>query len=139
MFTREDVTEALLQVIAEKGPNYVYPHAGGICSYSEDGQPSCIVGHVMAALDPEGFEKVVRIEEATGLSGDARDVLQGRWEKTDWGTDDVLYDVGSHTFTEDEALIRALSLTQSAQDVGHTWGEAYVRYEEVLALPHITW
>lgn len=45
----------LRQVVAEKGANYVYPESergpNGICRYRRyDGQPSCIIGHVLDTL-----------------------------------------------------------------------------------------
>ena len=46
MIGQPEVLEALRAVVAEKGPNYVYPEPA--CVYAISRKPSCIVGHVYA-------------------------------------------------------------------------------------------
>lgn len=122
-FTDEQVAEALENALALKGAGYVYPRNDGKeapfpCTYSnDDGTPSCIVGHVIAELDPELFKKV------------------GEWEKSEQGWDEgtafltVFYAFPTR-FTPGQA--RALQRAQGAQDDGSTWGAAVRRFEESL-------
>lgn len=117
-FTREEVTAAIEEAVAEKGNDYIYPNYDYGCSYAdENGEPSCIVGHVVAKLDPEKFAAVVDLEDGPG----------GSWpvyRRSDYEFQKV---VGFGDIFDDET-IRALSAAQSRQDKGDTWGEALVGY-----------
>lgn len=106
------VTPIIRQVVAEYGTDYIYkaderhPERYGVdCYYQENGQPSCIVGHV---LDRAGVE------------------YEPYWD--DEGEDAL-------TVLENapEDLAQALQHAQYAQDDGHTWGEALTAYEEMLS------
>lgn len=117
-YTQDAVTEALEKIIAEKGGDYLYPpaQAGTTCTYVEqDGTPSCIVGHIIAALDPEGFQAIREEEEATGGSTDVATALR------EWAEADI-----------DTELIRALQEAQNKQDAAGTWGEAFDVYRGYL-------
>lgn len=132
-FTTDAVTEALHKIVAEKGADYVYPGARGTCMYSErDGSPSCIVGHVVAVLEPEAFEKIVEIEAAEGESTDARALLGGWGVDYDWETGD--YRMKTPALVEyDNEVSNALELAQRAQDGGLTWGEAQEYFDRYIS------
>jgi len=133
-FNRTTVTATLERVVAEYGEDYVYPKAGATCSYSEQGEPSCIVGHVIAALNPEAFEKIAELEDATGVSGSATSVVLGNWEHTDWSSAvDEDEDLNAVTLTEDGRLASALNEAQRQQDAGATWGIALSAFYTALA------
>lgn len=122
-FDRETVTQVLNEVVAEFGEHYVYPGRHDImgCVYavaSEDDPdefaPSCIVGQVIARIDPEAFQKLGEMEARLG-SKTARFIFT---------------DESSPLFgrTNDAALVSGLYFAQSEQDLGGTWGEALARY-----------
>lgn len=105
----------LRQVVAEKGANYVYPESekapGGICRYRYDGQPSCIIGHVLDTLGiivPPLYESI-----------SAADLLSnfGASEQVQW----------------------VALMAQHAQDNALSWGEAlaYAEYgdESIWVVP----
>jgi len=108
--TREAVTAAIEKVVAEKGADYVYDREHGGCTYSEQTPegvvPSCIVGHVIAKMDPELFQRVAEYESETG----------GFW----W----TGVDIRIPGIEQDSAVKYALREAQDAQDDGDTWGEA---------------
>lgn len=112
------VQEALKESVEEKGADYVYPYAKGLgaCKYAEnDGSPSCIVGHVLAKLDPEMFAKV---KEAEGRESGSFPVS-------------MLLDA-EEFYSEVELsfpLVTALASAQNMQDTGSTWGEALASFE----------
>ncbi|UVG35066.1 hypothetical protein SEA_CECE_317 [Microbacterium phage Cece] len=122
-FDRETVTQVLNEVVAEFGEHYVYPRrldALG-CVYavaSEDDPdefaPSCIVGQVIARIDPEAFQELGALEARLG-SKTARFVF---------------LDESSPLFgrTDDLAIVNGLYYAQSEQDLGGTWGDALARY-----------
>ena len=113
-FTIDDVMAAMQAVVAEKGEDYVYPHAGpgGMdCVYAEDGMPSCIVGHVIYRLDPKEFAKVVELENRSGSAPATSLQDEGYISKG-------MFDDETEQF---------LYHAQSQQDAGKTWGEALSR------------
>lgn len=124
-YTRENVTKALEDAVALKGEDYVYPGSSHQqCYYSVQDEdlgtvPSCIVGHVIAVLDPEGFEKVAAFESCTGDSKSARAVL-------DYGSLEGVKTI------QDDGLVYALTCAQSVQDNGRTWGEALNSFRSAL-------
>lgn len=123
-FTTDVVTETLHRIVADKGADYVYPNAGGTCRYSEpDGSPSCIVGHVVAALEPEAFAKTVELEAETGDTTDARNYLAGWQTAYDWDRNYYQYET-PRLVDYESTLAEALELAQRAQDGGLTWGQA---------------
>lgn len=133
-FTRENVTAALKDIVAEYGEDYVYPAAGATCTYSqpEDGKlvPSCIVGHVIYRLAPEAFAVIADLEAITnfGDSSPAQEVLRGALG--DFGVQDNSAHLDP--LTEDRDLVYALTEAQGAQDTGHTWGQALEAYLDEL-------
>ncbi|AXC36209.1 hypothetical protein SEA_MUSETTA_105 [Microbacterium phage Musetta] len=119
-FTDEQVTEAIEKVVAERSPDYVYKSGrddNGCFYASKDGEsPSCVVGFVVNALNPEAFRKIVEVEINAGESFEVQDAL---------------------TYTDGELNIstearRALQKAQDEQDNGKPWGEALASYKAVL-------
>lgn len=118
-YTAEQVLDTLAKVVAGK-EDYVYrldqrDKDGNVqCNYAEDdGSPSCIVGHVAAALDPDLFSDLAEGEQG----GNSFSVLSA-----------------SHYFRshfEGRALM-ALQAAQSAQDGGRSWGTAYIEARNAI-------
>lgn len=106
--TEEIVTPIIRELVAEFGEDYVYKKEEQeadedvICSYQENGKPSCIVGHV---LHRAGVE------------------YNPDWEGGPCGT--FLRGEGVPGY-----LANALGFAQVQQDIGKTWGEALNAYEE---------
>lgn len=82
MITADDAIKALREVVAERGPEYVYvapnvrdePDEVDADGYpidafptyvEEDGTPGCAVGAVMAKLDPSNFARLAGFEGHT--------------------------------------------------------------------------
>lgn len=112
-YTAEQVLDTLAQVVSGK-EDYVYrldqrdQHGSVECNYAEDdGSPSCIVGHVAAALDPHLF----------------RDLAEGEREGDSFSVMSASHYFRSHF--EDRAL-ETLQAAQSAQDEGLSWGTALI-------------
>jgi hypothetical protein len=144
VITRAEVAEALDKVVAERGQDYVYPRAenGDQCLYSfEDGRPACIVGAVIALVDPEGFERIVEKEspqpspyygeEEVLVRREAGSVkaiaaIVGKERGPEYGAWKPFV-----TF-EDEATVDALLEAQRAQDVNRPWGEARQEFVDAV-------
>ncbi|AVR57209.1 hypothetical protein PBI_KIERAN_48 [Microbacterium phage Kieran] len=137
--TVREVTEALDQLVIERGPGYVYPDAGNgdNCFYSfEDGTPGCVVGAVLAKVAPEAFEELVVREapqdDGNGAvyrpsAGNVAKVVKGaEWPHQPTEQLEPYWLVQA----ESPALGAALRDLQTAQDCGDTWEvarEAFVR------------
>lgn len=108
--TNEEIIAAARAAVRQKGADYVYlKDAAGNCYYAnEDGSPSCIVGFVLSALDPDLFQRVAEKDNDTTF-------IQIE------GLDD---------FTPEQRYV--LQRAQADQDFGDTWGEA-LREIEALA------
>jgi hypothetical protein len=120
--TKNAVTETLKSLLAEKGEDYIYPGAGRHCTYSEgDGAPSCIVGHVVAALDTEMFERIVEVERYDGESWSAAQMFS-----EGFGDDRIVVS------TDSKVLAVALQAAQYVQDTGASWGNAVKAYNEII-------
>ena len=108
------VTEAIEAVVAEKGEDFVYDvevHGDGAnCLYVKDGQPSCIVGHVMARLGYP-LDMFIGLEGQTPITGPFLDVFSG---------------LPGH-------VAAALNSAQIRQDGGKTWGESLDAYKKYLS------
>lgn len=100
------------EIIAEKGSDYIYKKDersnntdSVTCAYVENGVPSCIVGHVLAA---------------TGLTDEQLLELEMSGYNIDMG-------VTTLDFLDcDDLTLSFLSSLQAAQDIGQEWGRAYV-------------
>lgn len=145
-FTRESVTAAFEQIIAQYGADHRYEkqfrsnaaNKNMGCYYTlprvsdEAFAPACIVGHLVYRLEPYTFGIIGALEEETGNSCGASTLLDGLWAS--WSDEDGNIPEDAHRLTEDWTLINAVSKAQSAQDGGGTWGEAYQVYREYLEL-----
>lgn len=135
-FTRQDVLEAARKIVAEKGPDYVYPRnsingGGGYGTntgpvYAEDGKPSCLVGHVVHALDPEAFAHLASVEEAYGT--EAAESLTYHGFDSD-AEDESNYHYLPEDFWDVEAET-LMNSAQTSQDVGNPWGVALAQAED---------
>lgn len=123
--TKEQTIAALREVV-EGREDYIYePQEGEFCTYSNpDGGPSCIVGWVLAKLDPEAFEKIAGLE----FPGDGLHPREFAF-KLDLAVDPASYyeqavaeAVGD--FAPD--AVNALSRAQLRQDANLSWGEAVI-------------
>jgi hypothetical protein len=99
--------ELLIDIVDQYGEDVVYERvpkvAGGsgmVCQYQDRGQPSCIVGHVLARA---GVPMDVLYE---------LDVLGAPADR-----------LGSHVRVDGQAA-QVLNAAQCVQDAGKTWGEA---------------
>jgi len=116
--TEEQVTEAMRQVIEEKGADYVYPeeekliHGGGqMCRYgTEKGEPLCLIGHVIVKLGTTLHRQM----EGRPASG-------------------VLRSIG----VTDERVLEAADRAQTYQDRGDIWGEALEKY--LITVENLKW
>ena len=118
--TQDEITAALHAAVELKGADYKYesPNPEGDCVYSDEGAPSCIVGHVVHRLDLEAFQSVVEREERFGTF--SADTLP---EFTEFDTE--------------ERVLKALATAQGVQDAGYSWGDAERAYHYSLKLGHL--
>lgn len=113
VLTAEGAIGLLRMVVFEKGADFRYqkvasPNGYPWCVNFHEGQPSCIVGHVLANL---------------GLTGEDA----GRWRVAgDVGVSETFGRLDGTEFgwTADTDAADILTIAQSQQDNGMTWGEA---------------
>lgn len=134
MLTKANVLEQLRAAVILKGKNYRYTEdeanliqGSETCvtdyAYERDGQPSCIVGHVLIGL---GVDPAVFREDYINRAG---------------------YEVATLNATkfthchralpikaEDFSVLKALVTAQDKQDQGQTWGEALVAAKYALGV-----
>jgi len=107
-WTYTDALRLLKKAVADKGEDYKYESVGGHyhCQYFDQGQPSCIVGHALAA---DGVTEQ-----------DLREADPSRHLN--------LVDVGTLAkrglLEMDDATQKLLGTVQDEQDCGTPWGEA---------------
>ncbi|AWY05085.2 hypothetical protein SEA_HORTUS1_107 [Microbacterium phage Hortus1] len=119
VYTNAEINAALKKALEAKGEDYVYEQDGmGGCYYAANGEPSCIVGHVAHALDPEMFKAIEDFESDYDKS------------RGDNSFRNVVAGLGL-PFRDDQ--VRALSRVQQEQDTGTPWGTA-VATEWIAAL-----
>lgn len=126
--TLPEVMQAIREVVAERGENYVYqpPETRNgdqpNCYYADPitGAASCIVGRVIAKLEPELFEAVKVAEKVAGQS----------WSAYDFGTDVFSDKIEDYVaIPELPVSYQSLSLLAAAQTVQDNFQE----YSSVLA------
>lgn len=146
-FTRDAVSEALHAAVAAKGENYVYPkdeYDGCVYSARDGGKiyPACIVGHVVAALDPELFQnwaeyEVESNESFTVSEGAARDYpyeyKQYEDEHGYWVCDGDPQRVRKALDVDDNVTIDALASAQAIQDSSLPWKLSQEAFDRILA------
>lgn len=104
-----EVMTAMEAVVAEAGEDFVYTdQKSPVCHYLEDGEPSCIVAHVVAAISPEAVPELGEFEYLNAL------------------------DLNLSTVIFDPQAAQFLLAAQSVQDSpGKTWGEALAHAKSV--------
>lgn len=153
ILTTAAVAEAIDQLVIERGPDYIYPSAEqNGCFYTfEDGAPGCIVGAVVAKLDPVGFEWLKNSEptydDGNGLIrrdpvGSALGIFgigdEAAAVEAAVGGFRPPHSVDSPLAVESEPLLRALRRAQSAQDTGSTWEDARREFITTLHLSELS-
>jgi hypothetical protein len=124
--TVESVSAALDKIIEANGEDHTYEAENGVCYYSTpEGKPGCIVGQVIALLDPEAFQFLVKIEYETTRS-------LWRDQRISAGGIDELVNDEHIVNVENVHLLMALADAQQAQDRGETWGQARRRFHEAI-------
>lgn len=117
MTIQTDAVSEVLHKVVEGREGYVYERVNGSCRYADtDGAPSCIVGHVVAALAPETYNALHEYEKRTSMS-----VAAGALAGWHGGTLDV-----------EDRVIQALGAAQTVQDEGAPWGYARMAYDRVI-------
>lgn len=104
-----EALELLDRAVAAKGGDYIYewiwtPETGSACLNFHEGQPSCLIGHVLSYL------------------GVTPDMVVGRNGHGVWVVSRFLCDQGIVRFSP--LAEAALSKAQEAQDNGDPWGRA---------------
>lgn len=118
-YTNEQISVALRAALDAKGEDYVYETGiSGDCDYARHGAPSCIVGFVANALDPEMFRAIEDYEE---------DYDKNRGDNSFRAVANGL------RLPFEPHQVKALGDIQREQDKGVPWGEA-VATEWVAAL-----
>ena len=116
-FELEGVMKTLREVVAGK-EDFVYTTEHEECIYAEDdGSPSCVVGHVIARLDPELLAKVAEGERFELESGEIA-----------YNSDTVSGLFNAYGLPKGSGVV--LRAAQKMQDAGVSWGEALELAEE---------
>ena len=116
--TEADFTAAIEKAVADKGADYVYnpDSTRGECTYTEDGEPSCIVGTALINL---GFE----------ATPDWDDPIQRDVVLEDTTADTIL----PYFFDIPQNVVTAARKAQRVQDEGGTWGVALSEYKQAVS------
>ena len=111
----EKVTEAIRKIVAET-PDFIYRgHSGGRYGYADDeGNPSCLVGCVLAEVAPD---LLARLHEGEKIADES-----ASFSLTS------LANLGVYELPFTRRTIRALRHAQAHQDTGYSWGMALDRY-----------
>ena len=86
--------------LPEFGEDYVYQTIHGRCKYVYDGEPHCLIGHVLITAGTLTLDELIRFENRSAF-----------WICLDLGLPSELCNI--------------LDVAQAFQDVGETWGSAY--------------
>jgi len=115
--TAKTALEAMRSIVKEFGADYVYPAIGDEeCAYARGGAPSCIVGHIVARLDPDLFLQLGQMEDENGPFAIGSPEGHGNELRDSLGDAYQL-------------LLRA----QQGQDKGDTWGSVLESAEKFHA------
>lgn len=114
------VVESLKEIVAEYGADYVYrkPQPTDTCQYTNpDGSPSCLVGHVIARVNPEAFATIA-----------ATEYYEETYDEGPYGAIEAAVEGIEINFNVelgfDQETIALLGVVQNAQDRGTAWGDA---------------
>lgn len=134
MLTKANVLEQLRAAVVLKGKDYRYTkdkanliQGSETCvtdyAYERDGQPSCIVGHVLIGL---GVDPAVFLKDYVNPTADEVSTVNAtKFEHCH----DIL-----PIAAENNAVLKALIAAQRRQDQGMTWGEALVAAKYALGV-----
>lgn len=111
-FGVDDVLKAARKIVSGK-EEFVYDRYNG-CSYADRGAPSCLVGHVIAALDPKAFQRLEAVEAGRGTEAAQNLTDRGIYLDEDFWTPEAA---------------EVLAVAQDEQDRGARWGRALDRAE----------
>ena len=115
--TEADFTAAIEKAVADKGADYIYnPDFTRACTYTEDGEPSCIVGTALINL---GFE----------ATPDWDDPIQHDVVLEDTAADTIL----PYFFDIPQNVVTAARKAQCVQDECGTWGTALENYKQAVS------
>lgn len=118
-----EVLRLLTKAVNLKGEDYVYPRksSGMACHYAFNGEPDCIVGHVLVDLGIPVEDLMFRPGALT-----AADIARGSIG-TNFADLEAWYGL-KFTKTAEEMLVKA----QFCQDIQHTWGWALEEARKAL-------
>jgi len=112
--TVDNVLRTMEEVVSEYGADYVYRTDSSVqCVYVADGEPSCLVGHVLHRLGVP-TEALFHLGDRSGVSQDAKGLVHALVREG------YAAPVPSSPFGPIAVLMEA----QWRQDTGSTWGEA---------------
>lgn len=114
MIEWERATEEMEAVVAKFGEGYRYPGVEeASCKYVKGGEPSCLVGQVLARIGVD-VEDLIELDELV-------DQRIGR-----------IIDSGVLGAEVPKSVKYGLMTAQEKQDQGYTWGEALFAYKGVV-------
>ena len=116
--TKPQALRALREAVALKGADFTYEMVNRGCVYTENGQPSCIVGHALASLG-------VPIETLELIDNVDREYTDSDMVSA---YEDVLKPNGIRIGPK---ALEVLREAQEQQDAGLTWGYALEQAEAV--------
>lgn len=112
----ETALKLLKDAVELKGEGYRYPtytRSELSCHYAYEGQPDCIVGHVLVALGVP--VSALDYNDPDSDLGIASGSISGNWHTLEEQYD-LAFDDGARV---------ALEAAQSMQDAGWSWGRSY--------------
>lgn len=114
--TYRQVSNVLNEVVEEYGTNHI-----SNCFYRDDetGEPVCLVGHVLAALEPKRFKQLFAL---------TKDVPTGQIAAIQYNNgdtiDNLMADGRLPKTAFSPSVLTALAALQERQDGGDYWGTA---------------
>ena len=119
ILSMETVNPVLDELVKEFGEDYVYPgSASKSCYYTQNGEPSCLVGQVLFRLGAS-----IEMLDLYDSYGSVSELVQYDTDADSaFGATDVEY--------ADFAVIELLQYAQEFQDGGYAWSEAVKRARE---------
>lgn len=108
---------AMLRKVVYGREDYVYVRPSNVpycVNFTDEGQPSCVVGHVLAEL---------------GLTFEVAELLGVESNVAIMSAADKVNECPDFGWTLTEAAVQVLTAAQLVQDDGRTWGEALGRAE----------
>lgn len=109
-----DQVIAKVREIADRNAAHVYKAGGhGACLYWEDGEPSCIFGHVFSELG-------------------VPDTAVERYDESGRGLPAILRELCDLRHSEEDSKIRWCRRVQGFQDAYVPWGQAVIAANEIF-------